>query len=526
MGAPMTNIYVCAGVRLTNDYKHTIYFESPQAQRAYFNGKRVYSFYNYAYCRKNWTIKLNVNREQAVSWSYLYYNNGVVDRNYYYFITDIEYINDNCVELSLELDVMQTYHFDYQLMPCFVDREHCLTDTIGDNTIDEGLDIGELAICGTSDISLADMYIMVMSTFSLQSDGTVNILSSSQNGVFAGVGVYAVNSGDYGALGQMLKLYDDNGVSEGVLSIWMYPKNLVNTVADPDGVDTVAKQVSGATSFYHNIAINTSLAGGYVPRNKKLYTYPYNFLYVTNNQGGSGVYRYERFADPNFCNFRVVGAITPEGAVSLHPLNYNGDSQNYDCGITLSGFPTCAWQSDTYKLWLAQNQSSQNLNLATSGLTIAGGLAGVASAPFTGGAGVVAGVGAITHGATSIANIMAQRADRDIQPPQAKGQHSASVNLNAGFLKFTLQRKSLSYEQCHIIDSYFDTYGYKINRCKVPNRKVREEYTYTRTIGCQIVGDFCVSDKAKIQTIYDNGITFWVNGDHIGQYDLQNLPLG
>ena len=34
---------------------------------------------------------------------------------------------------------------------------------------------------------------------------------------------------------------------------------------------------------------------GYAPRNNKLLSYPYNFLYVTNNQGNSAIYRWEFF---------------------------------------------------------------------------------------------------------------------------------------------------------------------------------------------------------------------------------------
>ena len=74
------------------------------------------------------------------------------------------------------------------------------------------------------------------------------------------------------------------------------------------------------------------------------------------------------------------------------------------------------------------------------------------------------------------------------------------------------------------IDDYFNMYGYAIHRCKIPNRNVRPHWTYTKTIGCCIVGSL-PSDSAKhICDIYNAGITFWKNGSEVGQYQLDNRP--
>lgn len=529
MSTPMSSIKICSGVRLSNDYIHTIIFDNASDQSTYFESKVVKTFSQYTYLRKTWDINVDATMEQARQWGYLFFTNPNTTKKYYYFITNIEYINDSTVKLSLEMDVMQTYMFDYSLRSCFVEREHSATDGVGDNTVEETLNVGDLRVISGEDVDLNDYCVLMLSTYNpmLTSDtNTDKFLAGRYNGVFSGLGVYAVNMTDWVAWGQKLVLLDDAGKSDGIISMWMYPKALVELDDNETWENTaVCKKVKQATSITKDIAINTKTGNDYTPKNKKLLTYPFNFIYVTNNSGGAGVFRYERFGDPSACNFKIVGALSPEGSVKMYPLNYNGIQHNYDEGITLSGFPTCAWNQDVYKLWLAQNQNQHNFAMMTSALTITAGITTMAASGFTGNIPtLIGGAGMVSHGASSIASHVAQKKDMAIQPPQAKGQHSANVNMVAGFQTFTIQRKSITSEYAKIIDDYFTMYGYQTNRVKIPSRKVRENFTYTKTINCHVTGNLCTDDLLKIQSIYDNGITFWVNGDSIGNYSLSNLP--
>ena len=84
---------------------------------------------------------------------------------------------------------------------------------------------------------------------------------------------------------------------------------------------------------------------------------------------------------------------------------------------------------------------------------------------------------------------------------------------------------SIKSQIARVIDDYFDKYGYACHRVKTPNRKVREHWTYTKTVGCNMVGNAPSDDIAKIRSIYDNGITFWVNGAVVGDYSQSNNPI-
>lgn len=526
MSTPTSVINVCSGVRLNPSYEHTIYFDNVTAQGNYFAGKVVKTFPAYTYLRKSWSLKVEATMEQARKWTYLFFKNGT-GKTYYYFINNIEYINENTVELFIELDVMQTYFFDYELLDSFVEREHALYDEIGGNLVDEGLELGEYIINHQENVEeLEELCILLLTTIdplNTDADSTTQFSGSNVGGVFSGVGVVATRFSNWSALGSKLTELDSAGKSDGIISIWMYPKALVGLPDDfswDDGKVTKYVNNNPTITVGEELFINMYL-DGYEPKNKKLYSYPYNFLYVTNNDGGHAVYRYERFMS-GACKFKIGGSASPEGNVKMWPLMYNGLEESYEDGLVGQKYPNCAWNQDTYKLWLAQNQAQQNLGIVNGLGMMAGGAVATLA---TGGVGGVAGLGTFVAGASQIFNILAQRKDASIQPPQAKGSHSVNANITQGYGTYTIMQKSIDDDHARIIDDYFSMYGYKLNRVGIPSRHNREAWTYTKTVGCHISGNLCTDDLVKIESIYNQGVTFWVNGDKIGDYSQDNQPL-
>lgn len=531
MSTPGSVINVCSGVRLNPSYEHTIYFESPEEQISYFTGKVKKTFPAYTYLRKSWSIKVNALMEDARTWSYLFFNNPTTkgtSKTYFYFITNIEYVNDGTVELFLELDVMQTYYFEYILLDSFVEREHPLYDTIGGNLVEEGLELGDYVLNNevVKVTELDELCILLLTTIhptKTTKDATVQIIGSNIGGVYSGVGITATAFAHWSELSNTLSDLDSWGKSEGIISIWMYPKALINLA---DGYawddDNVCKMIaSNKTITIGSDLFRNSYIDGYQPKNNKLLSYPFNMLYASNNEGGSAVYRYEWFMS-GACQFKIGGSISPEGSVKMWPLMYNRVTENYEEGLMGQKYPTCAWNQDTYKLWLAQNQAQNNLALATGiGYMVGGAVLTLT----TGGVGGVAGAGTFISGLSQVSSLLAQRKDASIQPPQAKGTHSVNVNVTQDYGTFTFMQKSIDYEHARIIDDYFSMYGYKLNRIGIPSRYNRENWTYTKTVGCHIAGDLCTDDLLKIEGVYNNGITFWRDGDKIGDYSLSNQPL-
>ena len=529
MSIPDSGLFVCTGVRLNNSYTHTIWFSSVTEQSSYFASKCVRNISPVSYIRKGQnSIKVSASMVEAYRWSYLYYWQSKPDKFVYCFINRVEYVNDSTVELFIEIDVMQTYMFDYALLECFVEREHAASDEIGENCVEENLDTGELEIASSFEIGgLSELCVLVLATYdpmTTSSEYTNTTIAAKYDGIYSGLGVYAVPMSSWQAWGTKMLQLDEYGKSDGIVSMWMYPKALVQLATGETWGGKACHSVTGTIALSEFTGRRTTLAGGYEPRNKKLLTYPYQMLYVTNNSGVSATYRFERFANPSDCVFKIVGTLSPEGVVRMYPINYNGAQHNYEAGLTLGGYPTCAWNQDMYKLWLAQNQNQHSLGMAIAGGKILSGLGVAVGASFTG-AGALAGGGMVLSGVNDIQGLLAQRADREIQPPQARGQASGSVNLKAGFQTFTVQNKAISKEYAMILDDFFDMYGYAQNKVKMPVRYARQNWTYTKTRGCQIKGDLGTDDIVKIQGIYDKGITFWVRGDFIGDYEQPNGTL-
>jgi hypothetical protein len=73
----------------------------------------------------------------------MFRNTAYGNKWFYAFLDSADYINDNCSEINCTIDVMQTWAFDYTFGDCFVEREHSITDEIGDNIIPEDFNIGE-----------------------------------------------------------------------------------------------------------------------------------------------------------------------------------------------------------------------------------------------------------------------------------------------------------------------------------------------------------------------------------------------
>jgi len=540
MSTPQSTIYICSGVRLDNRYEHSIYFESATAQQEYFAGKVVKTFSAYSYLRKSWPLQVEATMEQARKWSYLYFRNGT-GKYYYYFITNVEYKNDNMVELALDLDVVQTYLEEIKsgLLPSFIERQHTTTDVIGEYTVEEGLDVGELTTNGTAVLDPGKLAIMVMCTINpnvTDENLVTNAKAYLYNRVFSGVKIWAINPDKWVAWGNQLETLDNIGQTESITSMWMYPKELIElgggtTWEDEDialPVERAKSQSEGALSY--SLPKQQSTLDGYSPKNKKLLCYPYNFAYCTNNEGTHAVYRYERFTSADM-PFSVSGSLNPGGGIHLTPKMYDGLLSNYNAGMNLTGFPTCAWNSDSYKLWLAQNQGQNTLGYLTGALKIAGGVGaaigsgllattGVGAVP--GIAGATAGISTAVSGAQQIAGMLAQNHDKDVVPPQANGSYSSSVNITDNQLGFTFYYKSVTYETARILDDYFTMYGYRLNRVQKPNLKARPNFTYIKTVGCNLKGDFCNADLTQIQSIFDKGVTFWVNGDRIADYSQTN----
>ena len=150
--SPNSKIYLLRGIPLDNTYNDTIYFSSASAQLSYFQGKLTgnggVSFTAQTYQRvgKN-RCRLNICADDIYNVNYMFFQNTSYGSKWFYaFVTEVEYINDAVSEISYEIDVIQTYMFNWSLGMSMVEREHSATDVAGGNLMSEPFDVGDYVV--------------------------------------------------------------------------------------------------------------------------------------------------------------------------------------------------------------------------------------------------------------------------------------------------------------------------------------------------------------------------------------------
>lgn len=124
MAQPSTSIFLCSIPYLDETYEHTVNFQSEQNQKNWFGGMVQRRFENCYYNRKDYTINLPVNVDEIQHCNYLFYRNNIDMKTYYCFIIESEYVSENNCKIYFDIDVLQTYMFDYHLVESFIEKCH------------------------------------------------------------------------------------------------------------------------------------------------------------------------------------------------------------------------------------------------------------------------------------------------------------------------------------------------------------------------------------------------------------------
>ena len=572
MIVPNSEVYILRNVPLEPSFDHTIWFDSSDQQAtafttyalAYYFNKVSYQRYPRPY------ITLDKTVDELIGCNYMMFRNtGFGEKWFYAFITQVEYISNTTSRIYYTIDPMQTYLFDVNVGECFVEREHAMTDAIGDNLIPESFELGEYVYDADyfPNLFLKTNYVIcILATWKAVYEDNKWIIKDASTG-----GVGGVDSGIYTGLTKNLFTYDPsnpkacvqdaNAVIEaatkankadGIVSITMYPKFFMNWSITGDlATGLVPHTVDSIPAF-------TGTFDGYKPKNNKLYTAPFCGVYVDNLQGNAANYAYEYFENRK-PKFNIVGVVNGNLECASIPLNYKGLPTNFQESLLMGGFPQCAWNVDTFKAWIAQNKYAIAAGVANTAISTAarvgaavatGGLSEIAAAPAAAGTNVVpfpnayqpptgggsgGGItGAVINGGANILNDtinnIAQVATASTQPNHARGQQSSSVFCAMGYQGFHYMPYRIQGQFAKIVDDFFSMYGYKTNRLKVPNRNGRKAWNYVKTCGCNLTGSAPADVTASLVNIYDKGITFWRCIDlstgnpfnRVGNYELDN----
>ena len=536
---PATIVRVLKDVPLDSTYSDTIKFASQAAQTAFFTGKSKYSFTDFSYQRVNSSVaqprgprSVRVPRvaDDLYDCNYLMFQNSNYGTKWFYaFIKQINYINPNNTEIIYELDHYQTWAFDFNVLPSIVEREHPNSDGLYENLVPEPMNESNMFTQSVVELDLQTESAKIVVGVSTDPSGNT-VAGSISGGIYSGVELHEFN--DANSATDFIRSYDTKAKSEAIVCVYM--------AAWPVNYNDFKNQT---------IERPTSL-NGYTPRNKKLLTYPYCKLTMSNRQGTEYDFYYEYFTkiengsiipgDITF-NYLSYGGVQPKGYCVA--VNYNGIqgsiNMDYNSVGEVDGFVQCAWTSNVFANWLAGEGMGQAFKIGTNALAtsykvgITGGLSVLTSALSKNASGVISGISNTASGtvnnlintAHSAADLAIDAWTRSKCPGLNKGTpHAPNLNMIWRNIGFTIKQMAILPEIASTIDDYFDMYGYATNKLKVPNMEGRESWNYVKTNNVIITGSLPVDSMDAIKAMFNNGIRFW-HGDFVRDYSRSNRPL-
>lgn len=546
----LSEIWFCQDIPLDSSYKNVILFSSRTQQLNWFKSKakvheggslngQPYVYDKSTQVRLNGKLRVSNHIGNLQNVNYLFFHNPNFDSPneerqvwYFCFIDKVEYINPNTTEVDYTIDVFNTWLGSWKILPSYVERETPDNDGIFGHTQPEGLE------CGS--------YTVVENDF-LDLDGP------SFNGKITGINL---ETGFYSYF--MCSEAQPTGTS--VSSKYWFPfrtdtfepndANGIRSYFETEGYKIIAgiiapkwlvNQKGARANVQKTYDFNTfKLDFNYNPCNKKLFSYPYTFLEITNNLGETQILRWEDFdtySSPGVreCTFDLCSSFGMVPEIVLMPHNYlgNGNVKTGNFNLQYNQFPQIPWSSDAYNQWYNSNISQFKASQARAEAhRYTTGVASVAGQAATGNLG-----GAIS---TAVGNVVDSYHDgyvldnlrEDLQrtPDAVTNFTGASMyNYMQNRMGFTFKVKTIKKEYARKVDAYLTRFGYRVGYLKdIDLNTVPRGYKYVRTSCANVVCYRSASQRAgfptpallTIKSAFDAGITFWKNPDGVGNYGV------
>lgn len=494
-----SRLYLMENIKLDMSYKN-ICDMSGETMREWAKAHSKWYYIDYNYLKHEQSIRIQAPYNQCLTTNYALIENPTnYYKGMYCFVTDAKYINDGVTELHFVLDEVRTYWDNVIPTPCFVEREHVINDEFGKYTLPEPF-------------QTSAEWVKVSEQFENFSNLRYMLARTKED----------VSAEDFKIINNLL-------VGVPISERPLLGSEVANTLADiinkgqeAKVVDLYSVPINDSTTI--SITLSESLDNGYVPKWKKCYTQQFNRVILTNLCGENKILAFERSGIPNKISCTIEKTVVPYCIILVSPTGYNTFAYDYNNAISLSDFPKVIWQGDSYKQWLANNQTSNILTTMSNALQGAIGLISAASGALT-----PAGALAIPAGLTMFANSVANQAQvinsYDVAQNQANQTHgfgNSAISLIAqNRYGVYLYQESQPEEYLKIIDQQFDLYGYRVDTIKIPALQTPgRKFNFVKTKNCAFTGNCPAKALEIINQIFDRGVHVWHNMDNILDWSI------
>lgn len=555
--APNSDVWICRGVPLDTESHYSYRPATASAQQTAILAYTAYTLTNQSYIRHtNSTIRAAIAPEKALGCNYMAFRNtNFGDKLFYAFIIDIEYVNNETSLITYSIDVLQTYFFDINILPSYIEREHSASDNIGDSvtpepTLASGQEIYSNEQALQHDVS--GLYTVVVTTKDFLNPTQDRIYTTFSHFTLGGLvlaGAYNicnVTSESLQDFCDVLTRYIEvaGGLTE-IIAVYSIPKS-----AYPDGnwdsthswlAPRVNPNIPPAKFYTVSKPSISDTLDGYKPKNAKLYTYPYCFLRVSDYRGATKDLRYEYMGTTS--QLRVINSgILPSPSEQLSPVKYAGTDPQmsaWDNAMWINSYPTPTFTTSEFSDYYGANHNSQIAQQLSNIFTsLVGGVTSIMGAGYdpdsSGGIPISNPLSNLTSAVDSAFTFYGKQQDMLNRSMAININNSSFLSLLYGRDLFGTYRVCFNNAVLRIYDDYFTMFGYAVNALKKPNflqaLTRRPAYNYCKTAGANITSKTSTSNSvpsqalADIKRAFNNGICWWEVLANVGNYDLPNAP--
>lgn len=518
MNTKTGTVIIAKDIKIDKDYKNVLsYTNNEMIALLRSNDHLVYEKNNCSFLRDKRQLILDITYNQAVTSNYIAFQNPDYSNKWFFgFIDSVEYHSEKSTIINYTVDEWTTWFDDWDPKQAFIIREHVTDDSIGANTVPENLELGEYIANGTTYVEPELTQFVYVLTCSMWATSDDTPLNTNFGGVIQAGGAYVCETPRI--LQNVIQSFASNGRSDAINNVYIVPKKIINITEGNLQYDGQESPVAWSRIF--NIPTDID---GYIPKNNKLFTSPFQYLLVYNGNGTSNTLYYELSnKDSKAIQINYYGVPTIGASIIAVPMDYKKQAISIEEALMAGKFPTLSWSEDAFTNWLTQNAVNIGIGVAQNTLNIVGGIGLLA----TGGG--VAGASMLASAGVSIASQISQVYQHSLVPYVSKGNtNGGDIMTSFGANSFSFTPMSIKNEYAKIIDDYFTAYGYKVNRLKKPNIKTRKIFNYLQISNESDIGYGSVPNASMliINNIARAGVTIWHNHSTIGTYTGDNSNI-
>lgn len=501
-------------------------------------------------CRmvKQNTLQIDINSisyDDLFSYNFGYYQFDSTAKKFYFFVLDIEYINDITASIDIEIDWFTTDFKPTLLAPSFVERIHPSNYDDDFTQIAEGLnyepkqyniyefinhtidkyvigvthaipenelvDVGKMGETTTPFVAWHDIPKLCgipQGCVYYYLDSIDECITVYQNAV--NFGYTSAVTGVYGVTSEIVG--QDYKLGKGV---W-YPMGVYIKSTKQEFAPYILNETNELKNVQEKtIELGTAIVdntGTYIPKYKKCFADEFiEFCVMSPNQ--------TIFYKPSMClttengrylKFIEYASVDYNMNITIAPTNYGGvaraDFSNaLSENFAISGQLTADNTTNSILKLITANYRD-TVTVAEQGLT----------GNYSGAVGTVAGdvinslgyMTGYTHDTTTSITGTTQNA---YQLPQ--------IPANSRYFYFGTY--GISVTSAKYIDNYFSMYGYAVNRAMQPYLRRESDYNYTYIRGnINLKTYFSNQSREYIQNLFQRGLTIWY--ENMYQYDVDN----